>query len=81
LPAAWAWPGTSLYAAWLVNGPPWIGIRLTGADRVLSVEPDHYVGSQGTVLGRAGRVHVDRKGDLLWIGGRVANVISGDVFF
>ena len=50
---------------------------LTGADLV----PDQYVASQGTVLGRAGRVHVDREGDDLWIGGRVVNVISGEVFF
>ena len=50
---------------------------LTGADLV----PDHYVAAQGTVLGRAGRVHVDREGDDLWIGGRVVNVISGEVFF
>jgi PhzF family phenazine biosynthesis protein len=129
-----------LDATWLVNGPQWIGIRLSSAERVLSVEPDagvlggldlglvglyppgsetayevrallpgqapaedpvtgslnaglaywltgaglvpdHYVAAQGTVLGRAGRVHVDREGDDLWIGGRVANVISGDVFF
>ena len=129
-----------LDAAWLVNGPQWIGIRLESAERVLAVQPDagglagldlglvgpcppgsatayevrallpgqspaedpvtgslnaglaywltgaglvpdHYVAAQGTVLGRAGRVHVDRDGDDLWIGGRVVNVISGDVFF
>ena len=129
-----------LDAAWLVNGPQWIGIRLESAERVLSVQPDagvlagfdlglvgpypsgseaayevrallpgqspaedpvtgslnaglaywltgaglvpdHYVAAQGTVLGRAGRVHVDRDADDLWIGGRVVNVISGDVFF
>ena len=129
-----------LDAAWLVNGPQWIGIRLASAERVLSVQPDavvldgldlglvgpyptgsevayevrallpgqspaedpvtgslnaglaywltgadlvpdQYVASQGTVLGRAGRVHVDREGDDLWIGGRVVNVISGEVFF
>ena len=27
-------------AAWLVNGPQWIGIRLESAERVLSVQPD-----------------------------------------
>ncbi len=129
-----------LDAAWLVNGPQWIGIRLSSAEQVLSVQPDagvlagldiglvgpypagsptayevrallpgqspaedpvtgslnagiafwltgvdlvpdHYVASQGTVLGRVGRVHVDREGDDVWIGGRVVNVISGDVFF
>ena len=44
---------------------------LTGAGAV----PDHYVAAQGTVLGRAGRVHIDCDGDDLWIGGRVVNVI------
>ena len=129
-----------LDAAWLVNGPQWIGIRLPSAERVLSVQPDagvlagldlglvgayppgsatayevrallpgqspaedpvtgslnaglaywltgagvvpdHYVAAQGTVLGRVGRVHIHRDDDTIWVGGRVVNVISGDVFF
>jgi PhzF family phenazine biosynthesis protein len=41
--------------------------------------PDHYVAAQGTVLGRAGRVHVDREGDDLWIGGDVTPLVSGTV--
>lgn len=129
-----------LDAAWLVNGPLWIGIRLSSAERVLEVQPDagalagldlglvgpyppgsatayevrallpgqspaedpvtgslnaglaywltgaglvpdHYVAAQGTVLGRAGRVHIDRERDRIWVGGRVVEVISGDVLF
>lgn len=41
--------------------------------------PYHYVASQGTVLGRAGRIHVDLEGDDLWIGGRVVMTVSGEV--
>jgi PhzF family phenazine biosynthesis protein len=48
---------------------------LTGAGLV----PDHYVATQGTVLGRAGRIHIDRESDALWVGGRVTEVIRGEV--
>lgn len=41
------------------------------------VAPESYVAAQGTVLGRAGRVHVDKVGDDIWIGGEVATCISG----
>jgi PhzF family phenazine biosynthesis protein len=39
--------------------------------------PDAYVASQGTVLGRAGRVHVARVGSDIWIGGETAVCIEG----
>ncbi|WJH39822.1 PhzF family phenazine biosynthesis protein [Aliirhizobium terrae] len=41
------------------------------------VAPEHYVAAQGTALGRAGRVHVDKIGDDVWVGGDVATCISG----
>lgn len=41
--------------------------------------PPSYVASQGTVLGRAGRVHVERVGDDIWIGGRTVTCIEGRV--
>ena len=41
--------------------------------------PDAYVASQGTALGRAGRVHVQRLGDDIWIGGETAVCIEGRV--
>ena len=41
--------------------------------------PHHYVASQGTVLARAGRIHIDLEGDDLWIGGRVGKTVSGEV--
>lgn len=39
--------------------------------------PDRYIAAQGTALGRAGRVHVTRDGDDIWIGGDVVTCISG----
>lgn len=40
---------------------------------------DSYVVSQGTVLGRQGRVYVQRLGDDIWIGGEVVTCIEGGV--
>jgi predicted PhzF superfamily epimerase YddE/YHI9 len=33
--------------------------------------------SQGSVLGRMGRVHVERHGSEIWIGGAVTTCIAG----
>jgi len=41
--------------------------------------PASYVASQGTVLGRAGRVHVRSDDDGVWIGGGCVTVIAGTV--
>jgi len=41
--------------------------------------PPRYVASQGTVLGRAGRVHVERAGEDIWIGGQTVTCIEGRV--
>jgi PhzF family phenazine biosynthesis protein len=38
-----------------------------------------YTARQGTALGRAGRVHVTRDGDTIWVGGAVSTCISGRV--
>jgi len=46
-----------------------------GGDRL----PSSYVASQGTALGRAGRVHVDKQGDTVWVGGDAATTIKGTV--
>lgn len=43
------------------------------------IAPKHYVASQGTALGRAGRVHVAQDGDTIWIGGDVAPVVKGTI--
>ena len=39
--------------------------------------PESYVASQGTVLGRAGRVHVAKVGADIWIGGATVTCIEG----
>jgi len=44
-----------------------------------TVLPTSYVAAQGTVIGRSGRVHVDREGDDVWIGGDATTVIHGEV--
>jgi len=41
------------------------------------VAPASYVASQGSVLGRTGRVHVERDGSETWIGGAVTTCIAG----
>ena len=41
--------------------------------------PPRYIASQGTALGRAGRVHVAQEGGTTWIGGDTVTCISGTV--
>lgn len=41
--------------------------------------PTSYVASQGTVLQRAGRVHVDLVDGDLWVGGDTRTTVTGDV--
>lgn len=41
--------------------------------------PARYIASQGTVLGRAGRVHVQQDGADIWVGGHTVTCISGTV--
>jgi PhzF family phenazine biosynthesis protein len=43
------------------------------------IAPKRYVAAQGTVLGRAGRVHVEQDGETIWIGGDVAGCITGTI--
>ena len=43
------------------------------------IAPSSYVASQGTVLGRAGRVHVEQDGAEIWVGGAVTTCIDGRV--
>jgi len=43
------------------------------------IAPPTYIASQGTALGRKGRVHVMQDGTGLWIGGAVTTCISGRV--
>ncbi len=41
--------------------------------------PAAYVASQGTALGRRGRVFIEREGDTVWVGGDARTSISGTV--
>lgn len=41
--------------------------------------PPEYVASQGTVLGREGRVHIKVEGNNIWVGGHVTVCIEGTV--
>jgi len=41
--------------------------------------PPSFVIAQGTAIGRAGRIHVDRDGDEVWIGGACAVRVEGDL--
>ena len=41
--------------------------------------PESYIAAQGTVLGRAGRVHIDAAGDEIWVGGTSVSCIEGSV--
>ena len=124
-------------AAWVDNGPGWVGLLLDSADRVLQVRPTFidedvglvapypdgapqafevraffpkdgalvedpvtgslnasvamwlletgratppYVASQGTALGRAGRVHVSRdEHGTIWVGGGTVTCVEGQV--
>jgi len=43
------------------------------------VAPDRYVAAQGAKLQRAGRVHVAREGDTIWIGGGSVSCVRGEV--
>src|SRR3546814_411094 len=41
--------------------------------------PDSYIVAQGTALGRAGRVYVQKSGPDIWVGGEVNICIEGTV--
>jgi PhzF family phenazine biosynthesis protein len=38
-----------------------------------------YVASQGTMLGRSGRIHISGDADSVWVGGRVFDVVGGSL--
>lgn len=41
--------------------------------------PERYVASQGTVIGRRGRVSIERIGNDVWVGGRVQTCVVGQI--
>lgn len=44
-----------------------------------TVLPASYVAAQGTAIGRTGRVHDERDGDTVWVGGAATTVVRGGV--
>lgn len=69
---------------WCSNGPGWIGVVLSSADAVFAVRPDaSRFGELGIedigLLGRSGRVHVERDGDTVWVGGQPRTTVVGEV--
>ncbi len=52
-----------------------LGQWLIGAN----LAPAKYVASQGTCLGRAGRVFVEQDGDTIWVGGSSVTCMAGEV--
>ncbi len=52
-----------------------LGQWLLGTGRVTAP----YVASQGTVMGRRGRVHVSREQDQVWVGGGTVTCVNGTV--
>jgi PhzF family phenazine biosynthesis protein len=43
------------------------------------IAPVSYVAAQGTQLARAGRVHIVREGDTIWVGGSSVSCVRGEV--
>lgn len=41
------------------------------------IAPPEYVASQGTVLGRRGRIHIEKDGPQIWVGGAVRTCVIG----
>lgn len=41
--------------------------------------PPRYVAAQGTVMGRAGRVHIEQDSEAIWVGGDSVTCINGTV--
>jgi PhzF family phenazine biosynthesis protein len=129
-------PAAVVDAAWVDNGPGWVGVLLGSAEEVLALRPQGvdldigvvgahpegsteafevraffmvgdsviedpvtgslnaglaqwllgsgratapYVASQGTVLGRRGRVHVTQDETGVWVGGGTLTVLCGEV--
>lgn len=55
-----------------------VGQWLTSGEATVRL-PDRYTASQGTALGRRGRVHVAREGERVWVGGATVVGVSGSV--
>jgi predicted PhzF superfamily epimerase YddE/YHI9 len=43
------------------------------------IAPSCYAAAQGTRMERTGRVHVERDGDIVWVGGNSVTCIRGEL--
>lgn len=43
------------------------------------IAPARYVAAQGTRMDRSGRVHIEREGDTVWVGGQTVTVVRGEL--
>jgi predicted PhzF superfamily epimerase YddE/YHI9 len=43
------------------------------------IAPSRYVASQGTAMGREGRVSIEKVGDDIWVGGAAVTCINGSL--
>jgi predicted PhzF superfamily epimerase YddE/YHI9 len=43
------------------------------------IAPEAYVAAQGARLARAGRVHIAREADTIWVGGGSVSCVRGEV--
>jgi len=75
-------------AQWLIgtsweSGLPAMGAASTPspASRTPTRFSERYTVSQGTVIGRRGRVHIERVEGVVWVGGEVQPGVSGKVLF
>ncbi len=67
--------------AGLIEDPVTGSLNASVAQWLISagLAPARYVAAQGTLLQRAGRVHIEQDGDTVWVGGDVAPLVEGEV--
>jgi predicted PhzF superfamily epimerase YddE/YHI9 len=60
----------------------WLGLLVLGLEFLAQAQaPTRYVASQGTRLGRAGRVHIAQEGETVWVGGDTVSCVRGSASF
>ena len=72
----------AFFASGGVNEDPVTGSLNAGFAQWLigaGIAPDAYIASQGTALGRDGRIHIRREGADIWVGGDTVTCVAGTV--
>ena len=67
--------------AGLIEDPVTGSLNASLAQWLISVglAPSRYLAAQGTLLQRAGRVHIEQDGGTVWVGGDVTPLVEGEV--